>query len=172
MSPEASSLIELTPGQRAIVDAADFESLSQYSWHASWREGCRSFYAFRSGPGTISMAREVLGLESGDPRQADHVNFDGLDNRRSNLRIVTRQENCQHRRLRSDNTFRFKGVSVDGRGRIRAQIWRGSTNLHLGYFIDPTSAAIAYDQAALAMHGQFAVVNFPIIPAQMLQAAA
>lgn len=94
------------PVGRALVDAADFEALSKHKWQML-RSG-KTHYAMRSVhvPGTrsaavtIYMHREILGLKPGDGHgiEADHINHDGLDNRRCNLRACTRSENLRNRR--------------------------------------------------------------------------
>jgi len=118
------------------------------------------------------MSRQILGLTPGDPRQADHRNHDTLDNRRENLRVATRSENCRNRMRRVDNRSGFKGVSWNReRGQWRAQIWTGSTNKLLGTFADPVSAAKAYDEAACERHGEFALLNFPLSQTAAQEAA-
>ena len=88
--------IPLSQGQFAIVDADMFDYLNQWKWYA---RKCRNeWYAarkehFNGKQHTIYMAREILGLTYGDKHQADHINHFTLDNRRSNLRIVSHQQN-------------------------------------------------------------------------------
>ena len=77
--------ISLTQGQFATVDDEDFEWLNQWPWYAVCR-GRGLYYAERLG---ISMHRQILGLKLGDRRRAEHINRDKLDNRRSNLKIVS-----------------------------------------------------------------------------------
>ncbi len=89
----------------ALVDDEDFARLSAYRW--GMYEGAKTNYALRGehiagtrGTRTYYMHREVLGLPqgSGHDIEADHWDFDGLNNVRSNLRIVTRSEQMKHRR--------------------------------------------------------------------------
>ncbi len=175
---EATRRIPLSRGFVAIVDAEEFEALSQFRWRARFNTCTRSWYVVRTArvvrdgkPQTvpIQMGRQILGLESGDLRQVDHRNHDTLDHRRSNLRIATRKENCRNRRKRSDNRSTFKGVSwdpiVSRVGKWRVQIWYGGTNHTVGRFSDPIEAAKAYDRAAREHHGEFAQTNFPPEPA-------
>lgn len=105
-------LIPLTQGHNAIVDVDDFERLSQWNWAVI--KGTRSLtnYAYRSeghGGRKIFMHRIVLGLK--DAELADHINKNGLDNRKCNLRKATVSQNCQNRRTPKNNTSGFKGVS-------------------------------------------------------------
>ena len=94
-------LIPLTQGQNAVVDAADYEWLNQWNWHAHWFESSKTFYAGRNisasegrPMGVVTMHRELL--QDGSNLDTDHRNGNGLDNRRSNLRICTRSQNCQN----------------------------------------------------------------------------
>jgi hypothetical protein len=90
-----SKEIALSRGLFAIVDAEDFEALSQHKWYAhSTAKGARMYAARRVGNGRAYMHRVIMGKpEVGD---IDHINGNPLDNRRSNLRIVTRAENCRN----------------------------------------------------------------------------
>lgn len=103
--------IPLTKGYTAVVDDADFDWLSQWSW--SYATG----YAVR-GERTggrqrlVKMHREILGLPRDfDGREGDHKNGNRADNRRENLRIVTVAQNRQNRRLRVDSTTGVRGVT-------------------------------------------------------------
>lgn len=91
----------------------------------------------------------------------DHVNGDGLDNRRENLRAATPLQNVGN--LFSPlNTSGFKGVGRYRNGRWRAYISRDRRHVHLGYFDTPEEAARAYDAAASEHFGEFARLNFPL----------
>lgn len=112
MSESILHTIELTQGQTALVDERDWHDLKQFKWHAYWSVNTKSFYAVRTirEDGTKSterMHRRIMRLGIGDRRQVDHQDHDTLDNRRSNLRIVTNREN--HENLRNQSPY---GVSV------------------------------------------------------------
>jgi len=87
--------IPLTQGKFAIVDAEDYERIAGYKWFAARFE--RGFYALRTGKDNkgrqrnVRMHREILGEPKG--KIIDHINHNGLDNRRANIRVVTRQQN-------------------------------------------------------------------------------
>jgi hypothetical protein len=89
--------IFLTRNQVALIDDDDYEWLMRWKWHVA--KGGNTFYAVRQihlvngKRGTVLMHRQILGLEEGDNREADHVNHYGLDNRSVNLRVVTHQQN-------------------------------------------------------------------------------
>jgi len=156
--------IQLTQGKFALVDDADFEWLNQWKWYAHKERN--TFYAMRNVRvglrwKHVYMHREILGLGFDDKRQGDHINMDGLDNRRVNLRIATHVENGRNRGKQANNTSGYKGV----RWHKHAKKWQARIEVngkckHLGYFIAPEDAARRYDKAARKYHGEFANVNF------------
>jgi hypothetical protein len=126
------------------VDPEDYEALAAYRWHLTG-DGYAARAAIRPdgrGYRTMFMHREILGLEVGDPRCGDHINRDKLDNRRSNLRIVSRAQNRQN--VPAQGPARIRGVSWDGQeGRWRARVGLDGRQHFLGYFDDPAEAGKA-----------------------------
>jgi hypothetical protein len=107
----------LTQGQVAIVDAADYEWLRQWKWHAHWNTYAKKFYVDRTvrtenRNRTVLIHREILGLGAGDKRDVDHINGNPLDNRRINLRVATTSQNIMNSKRRSDNKSGYKCVSL------------------------------------------------------------
>ena len=153
--------IPLTQGLSALVDEADYEALSRHKWCA--HQQSQRCYAVRnaltaSGWTTVGMHRVVLNAPAG--LEVDHVNGNGLDNRRANLRVATTAQN-QHNRQKRRGKCRYKGVIWDAtRGRWRPRIVVSGRHMYLGIFADPIDAALAYDLAAIANFGEFACPNF------------
>ncbi len=154
-------LISLTQYQFAKVDPSDYGWLSQLTWFA-WRNKHYGFYAqsWQYLPDErrvqVHMHRLIMGLAAGDALEVDHINHDTLDNRRCNLRIVTHATNALNRRIRSDNTSGFKGVSFNK----QRQLWQAYINLnrkrfYLGFFSTAAEAGDAYRIAAIRFHGSF-----------------
>lgn len=157
-------LIPLTQGQCALVDAADYDWLIEMRWYAS-KDPRVGFYAV-SAPRVendqrrlVRMHRLIMGLSLTDPRKVDHINHDTLDNRRSNLRIVTVTQNNQNMRKPRVNTSGYKGVFSSAGGRWRARIRHNGSRTHLGIFATREEAWEAYKQAALRLHGEFACLE-------------
>jgi hypothetical protein len=157
--------IPLTQGKYAIVDPEDFERLNKHKWYAA--RDTRTFYAHRHKRVgkkyvSIGMHREVIR----PPRHlvVDHINHNGLDNRKANLRPATRAQNNYNRLIikRKDSSSKYKGVAwKEDRKKWRARLHFNGKLIFLGYFKDEIQAAKAYDQAAKKYYGQFACLNFP-----------
>ena len=151
--------IPLTRGLFAIVDAEDYPWLSQYTWFAEGTD--KNCYAVRKENGkSIKMHRQITNAP--DHLVVDHIDHNGLNNRKENLRICTFAENCRNLRSSAKKTSKYKGVHRHKRlGKWAAQITFENKKHHLGYFTDETAAAKAYDDAAKKFHGEFASLNFP-----------
>lgn len=146
-------LIPLTNGKFAKVDNEDFEELSKINWqyHAK-----RNYVVSNLG----RMHRLIMSCPNG--MHVDHINHDRLDNRRSNLRICTPEENTWNTRSLRKSSSKFKGVSYFKKnGKWRASISFKGKFISLGYFINEVDAAIAYDIAALKYYKDFGCLNFP-----------
>lgn len=150
--------IPLTRGRVAVVDAADYDQLSQHKWFCSPDKGSGVRYAVRKkGPYQVFMHRELLGLERFNPLRGDHINGDGLDNRRANLRAVNFAANCQNQRMQKNNTSGYRGVSFAKlTGKWHARIWANRKLYHLGFFTTKEQARDAYARAARELHGEYA----------------
>lgn len=157
--------IELTQGYVALVDPIDAD-LADFVWYPLTSRGRtyarRNVYVDGKQKQEL-LHRTVLARLINRPllvsEEVDHIDNDSLNNRRSNLRVATRAENCRNRKRRSDNTSGYKGVSYDkSKGVWSASICVNKA-LHIGYFHTAVDAAIAYNQAALRYFGEFALFN-------------
>ena len=149
--------IPLTRGKFAIVDAADYEWLSKYKWNAM--DCGHTVYAFRiQGRKYILMHREIMKPRKG--QVVDHINHNGADNRRSNLRNCSNRENTCNGRARPNSSSQYCGVSRY-KTRWAAQIRHLGVRIHVGYFVEEIEAARARDRMAIMLHGEYAYLNLP-----------
>lgn len=154
--------IQLTKGYVAIVDDDLYPLLARYKWRAHGPDRYGNVYASRTEKKRkVFMHRQILGI-SDEPTSVmcDHINGDTLDNRRSNLRLATGAQNSRNRKLQTNNSSGFKGVSWNEHSRRwRAQICVNRKRMVLGHFDDPKEAARAYNVAAKKHHREFACLN-------------
>jgi hypothetical protein len=107
---------------------------------------------------TITLHKFLM--QTKDNEYLDHINGDKFDNRKSNLRICTKAENCRNSKMKSINTSGYKGVSWRKRDKKwSAIITVNYKNIGLGYYENKIEAAKAYNKAALKYHGEFARLN-------------
>ena len=107
------------------------------------------------------MHREVI--HPPDNLFVDHINHNGLDNRKANLRLATYAQNSYNRKqFRKRQTSKYTGVSwIKQIKKWRVIICYNGKKKFIGYFKDEKQAAKAYDKAAKKYHGEFASLNFP-----------
>lgn len=156
--------IPLTQGKIALIDDEDYDKVSSIKWYAIKHH--RTFYA-RSGipkkpgqkwRGYITLHSEIMQPPVG--HFIDHIDGNGLNCCRNNLRICTSQQNSFNRKPHIDSRSKYKGVSVT----YKAKITKDGIVKYLGSFNNEKEAAIAYDMAARELFGEFAKLNFPDDP--------
>lgn len=157
--------IILSQGKVALVDDEDFEWLSKWKWSTQWAP--HNYYAVRTEYGeknkTVYMHREIT--HPPNNLDIDHINHNGLDNRRENLRFCTTAQNTHHQIKRDGHTSGFKGIYWNKRkkkwqAKIRLTANGISKQIFLGLFDSEIHGALAYDEAAKKYFGDFAELNF------------
>ena len=172
-------IIKLPQGKTAYVDDEDYEYLNQFSWYLTSDRR----YAMRDQYGEghrkrkrIAMHREIMGFPAG---LVDHIDQNGLNNQRSNLRLATRSDNAKNSKSHKDSFSKYKGVSATNKSYSRiskttkelkhyvypdwyvAQICINGRQTYIGTFKTEVEAALAYDKKAKEIFGEFASLNFP-----------
>ena len=164
--------IQLSQGKVALVDDADYDALAAVKW-CSLRTPY-TFYATRHMPCASGGSKpqekmhchvlaRALGRDLVKGEQADHINGDGLDNRRENLRVATPAQNGRNRHRRKRNTSsRYLGVTWHtARGKWGAQITVNYKHIHLGLYVTEMAAAQAREVFIAAHPELHARSNFP-----------
>lgn len=153
--------IILTKGNVALVDDEDFEELSKYVWRDSSGYASRVTSRKTGKRKTIMMHRHILGLDRLKDLEVDHINGNRSDNRKCNLRIVSRKQNSLNVPARSSNScFGYKGVSFDKRNsKYSARIVMDGKKIWLGYFESANDAARMYNFWAKDIFGEYARLN-------------
>lgn len=145
--------IVLVSGEKCLVDEEDFERLSQYRWRIT--DGYARSYINRKH---VMMHRLLIDVPKG--KEVDHINGNRLDNRKSNLRLVSRSQNSANKPAPGHNTSGYKGVSYrKDTGKYVAYINCMGKRERLGNFNNPEDAAKAYNEAAVRLYGEYAKLN-------------
>lgn len=151
-------LVPLTQGYFAMIDAIDGPAVGTFNWCALKREGKQLIYGFHHK--ARELHRFVVKL-AGIPVdvQIDHINGDGLDCRRCNLRRATHMQNLWNRAVRPKSATGIKNVFLNDRGKRPAWVVRVSTGgerHYIGTFRYQEEAEAASLLAEARLHGQFA----------------
>lgn len=156
--------IKLTQGEYTLVDDKNFKELNNYKWccgkYHNIKYAMRTFWKGKKQT-TILMHRQIMGLKHDDKRQVDHINHNGLDNRKScNLRICESKQNIYNSRLRKNNTSGFIGVSYDTINKkwlVTARV--SGIKTYIGRFGNLKKAASEYNKFILKQRGKFSFLN-------------
>jgi len=149
--------IKLTQNKYTLVDNEDFEVFNKYTWCAV-KDG-NTFYAQKTtskkdgSTTTVRLHREIM--KPPKELMIDHIDRDGLNNRRSNLRFCTNTQNQMNSCKNKNNTSGFKGVYID-KGKFRSRISFNGRRIHLGFFDTREKAGEAYQDACVEFYGKFA----------------
>jgi len=157
--------IALTQNQFAIVDDEDYDRIVSFnSWCASTHQRRKTFYAVSSRVVNgkcklFRMHRLIMGVD--DPHVfVDHIDGNGLNNQKSNLRICSKFQNQQNRPKNKNNSSGHKGVHRDkARDKWAAKIMVNRKNIALGRFDNLQAAVDAYKTACEKYHGEYSNIG-------------
>lgn len=158
--------IPLTQGKVALVDVEDYERINKYKWHYNSGYAVRQIRVepsdgYKNRQKKLFMHRVILNIKvSYKYEEIDHINGNSIDNRKENLRAVEHKQNCQNRKIQSNNKSKYKGVHLQKDcKRYRADISVNSKQVYLGMYETAVQAAIVYNVAAIKYYGKYAKLN-------------
>jgi hypothetical protein len=141
----------------ALVDSCDAHLVRQYRWHPG---GTKNHYAITAINGKNTYMHRLI-LDAGKGEIVDHIDGNPLNNRRSNLRLVTPSENSANR-SETSNPWGFKGVCYyEQKHKFQARVCKEGATYRGPYRKTPEQAAQDYDALARGIYGPFATFNFP-----------
>lgn len=158
--------LQLKYGYVTIVDDEDYEFLMQWKWRvANFNKPNAIKYADRSvwvNGKCVKVLLHRLLMQPPKGLVVDHIDGDGLNNQRANLRICTIAENSCNKRSNRASSSKYLGVCfVRKYGMWQSAIEKNGVSIHIGSFKSEMDAALAYDRRAIEIHGEFARLNFP-----------
>lgn len=149
-----SVYIPLVHGGSALIDREDLDRVMGFRWYDRPDGYAYGVIVYR----WVLLHRFILNAEDGSV--IDHKNRDTLDCRKENLRFCSFSQNSMNSRKRIGGSSRFKGVHFESQTRKwRAEVTVNYKTIKLGRFSSEEEAAIAYNSAALDLHGEFARIN-------------
>lgn len=150
--------IYLSRGKVSLIDSGDFNRVSKYKWSFSSLGYAERRESVKSGGKIVRLHRFIMNAPKN--KLVDHINGDGLDNTRNNLRLCTKSENMRNRNKTKSNKSGYKGVYFETQtGKWKAQIKYNNRNISLGRYPTAILASKAYDIACEKFHGCFAKKN-------------
>lgn len=168
--PDGGRLVPNNQEKIVLVDESDWDAIKHLTWTVINQSRCASVVSMK----TIAPYKQIMLhlsrviMQPTEGMLVDHINGNRLDNRRCNLRICTPQENAMNRRKASGKASIYRGVSRMPACAKSKKLWRAIIYLPnygkqkwLGYYATEQEAALAYDNAARELHGEFACLNFP-----------
>jgi len=151
------------PDLEAWIDDEDLDKIAGFKWSPYTRKISDVIYAVTTvRENGLSLSVRMHRLILPDTRMIDHINGNGLDNRKSNLRKASPTQNMANSRKRQGSTSRYKGVHWQTKASKWVAVIRyNRKHMYLGTFTDEIEAALTYDQAARQLFGEYARLNFP-----------
>jgi len=137
-----------------LYSIQDHDKISKIKWSVQKKDKC-----VHVRNRTLGLLHRVILDVVDRSLVVDHINGNGLDNRRENLRVCTQKENCRNRRKHKVGTSKYKGVSMRTNGMYRSRIRKDGKLYHLGDFSTEQEAAEAYNEMADYLFGEFSREN-------------
>lgn len=152
--------IKLSQGKVSLVDDEDYEYLNQFKWFADKHRN--TYYAGRQESRHLGLQRtKLMHCVIMNHKGIDHIDGNGLNNQKSNLRKCTNSQNAMNRTQIKGTSSKYKGVSFHKRDKKwYSYIKKDQKLINLGSFTNEVDAAKAYDKKAIELFGEFSRLNF------------
>lgn len=149
--------VTLTRGHEAIIDAADAESAGRFNWYALVTKYGHT-YALRARRKEDDEPQLLHRMLTKAPAgmDVDHINGNGLDNRRENLRVCTHAQNMANQRIERPNRLGYRGIYQQTPTSFRAEISVKDKKVNLGNYRTAAEAAAVYQRAVVEIRGEYA----------------
>lgn len=146
-----------------FVDDDDYERVNKHNWRVQVYLNKRGDKRCYVSNGEIGRLHRFILNVADSKIQVDHINHNGLDNRKCNLRLCDNKENNLNRYKFAGTSSKFKGVSwYKGSQKWQCIACVNGKGKHLGYFTSELEAALAYDNYVKSLPDvQFRILNFP-----------
>lgn len=138
-----------------MVDDEDFDKVNQYSWSKKDTGYACAFYKGKM----VYLHRFIMNILDTPEILIDHINRDKLDNRKCNLRKCNSRENTRNKKGSKNSSSKYKGVTLTYNGKWKATIHYDCKDIYMGTFNTEVEAAIAYNNIAKSIYGEFAFLN-------------
>jgi len=149
--------VSLSNGMTAVIDDVDRSLIDGIRWHVQInKSGVMYAVTYSLGRKKIYMHRRLLGLTD-SAIHVDHIDGNGLNNVRANIRVCNHAENSRNQSIRVNNSSGFKGIWKHQKGKWQAKIVKEGRSFHLGTFESPEAAQAAYANASAMIHGEYGV---------------
>ena len=140
-----------------MVDDEDYPLLSQFKWRMVDEKGYKYVV---SGNGKCKIHRVIMGTSFNPEMFIDHIDGDGMNNQRLNLRKCISSENLSNQRIRKNNTTGAKGVWINKKGKYEVRCTKNGRTQYGGCFITLKEAKIKYNKISKILHGEFSKPNW------------
>ena len=157
-------IIKLNRGYESIIDDDDFIRISQYKWKVIDNKGRSDLKYSVAYLKDKAILMHRLIMNPPNDMCIDHIDGNGLNNQKSNLRQATHTQNLRNSKKKTPGSSIYKGVYFCPRiNHYRARITLDGKRISLGYFLSEKDAGLAYDKAAKELFGEFCNLNFPLL---------
>ena len=154
--------INLTQGKVAILDDEQFARCGNVKWYAlrAYKKGVELWYAARGYNGSTQYLHRVI-MDAPKGITVDHINGNGLDCRKKNMRLCSQKDNRRNSRGHFNRASKYKGVSIS-HNYFPVKYSATVAGKFIGLFKTEIEAARAYNKVALEKFGEYARLNeFP-----------